>query len=103
MLPPIQTFCERFGELRYLMAPMAGITDTVFRSLIREMGAQAVVSELLSAEGLVRGGKKTLELMHYDEEERPVGIQIFGHDIKTMSEAAKIVQGAGADFVDINF
>lgn len=103
MLPPIQIFKERFGEIRYLMAPMAGITDTVFRSLIREMGAQAVVSELLSAEGLVRGGKKTLELMAFGEAERPVGIQLFGHDIGTLTEAAKIVQAEGADFVDINF
>ncbi len=102
-LPPITLFRDRFGEVRHLMAPMAGISDTVFRSLIREMGAQVVISELLSAEGLVRGGKKTLELMEYSEAERPVGIQIFGHDIKTMSEAARIVQGAGADFVDINF
>lgn len=102
VLPPVKLFSERFGDARYLMAPMAGITDTVYRSLIREMGAQVVISELLSAEGLVRGGKKTLELMQYCEAERPVGIQIFGHDIRTMTEAVRIVQGAGADFVDIN-
>jgi nifR3 family TIM-barrel protein len=103
MLPPIDIFRERFGEVRYLMAPMAGITDIVYRTLIREMGAQVVVSELVSAEGLVRGGKKTLELMQFCEAERPVGIQIFGHEVATMVEAARIVQGEGADFVDINF
>jgi len=102
-LPPITLFESRFGPIRHLMAPMAGISDTVFRTLIREMGAQAVVSELVSAEGIVRSGKKTLELMAYGEAERPVGIQIFGHDIKTLTEAARIVQGEGADFVDINF
>lgn len=85
------------------MAPMAGITDTVFRSLIREMGAEVVISELVSSEGLVRGGQKTRDLMRFDEAERPVGIQIFGSELKTMVEAAKIVQEDGADFVDINF
>ena len=103
MLPPITTFQERFGPLRYFMAPMAGISDVVFRRLIREMSAQAVVSELISSEGLVRGGKKTLDLMQFCNEERPVGIQIFGSDVKTMVEAARIVQEQGADFVDVNF
>jgi tRNA-dihydrouridine synthase B len=85
------------------MAPMAGISDIVFRSLIREMGAQAVVSELLSAEGLVRGGEKTRDMMRFSELERPVGIQLFGSNIASMVEAAKIVQSEGADFVDVNF
>ena len=84
------------------MAPMAGITDVVFRTLIRELGAEIVVSELISAEGLVRGGKKTLELVQFCEAERPVGIQIFGSSIDTLVEAAKIVQSQGADFVDLN-
>ena len=103
MLAPIDIFKERFGSVRYLMAPMAGITDTVFRSLIREMGAEVVISELLSAEGLVRGGQKTRDLMRFGEDERPVGIQIFGGEIPTMVAAAKIVESEGADFVDINF
>jgi tRNA-dihydrouridine synthase B len=85
------------------MAPMAGITDVVFRTLIRQMGAQCVISELISSEGLVRGGQKTRDLMRFCEAERPVGIQIFGSDIKTLSEAAHIVESEGADFVDINF
>ena len=103
MLAPITLFEERFGPVRYLMAPMAGITDVVFRTLIREMGAQVVVSELLSAEGLVRGGEKTRDMMRMCETERPVGIQIFGSSVASMTEAAKIVQSEGADFVDINF
>lgn len=82
---------------------MAGITDVAFRLLMREMGAQAVVSELVSAEGLVRGGQKTRELMAFSAEESPVGIQIFGHKVESLVEAARIVQGEGADFVDINF
>lgn len=103
MLEPIRTFEDRFGPLRYLMAPMAGISDIVFRTLIRELGAQAVVSELISAEGLIRGGEKTRDLMRFHDAERPVGIQIFGSNIASMTEAARIVQSEGADFVDINF
>lgn len=103
MLPPLTLFEERFGPVRYLMAPMAGISDIVFRSLIREMGAQVVVSELLSAEGLIRGGEKTRDMMRFSESERPVGIQLFGSSIASMVEAARIVQEEGADFVDVNF
>jgi tRNA-dihydrouridine synthase B len=103
MLPPITTFQHRFGPLRYFMAPMAGITDVVFRTLIRQMGAEVVISELLSAEGLVRGGQKTRDLMRFSEQERPIGIQLFGSDKKTLTEAAHIVESEGADFVDINF
>lgn len=103
MLDPISLFKERHGDLRYFFAPMAGISDTVFRLLMRELGAQCVVSELLSAEGLIRGGQRTREMMKFDERERPVGIQIFGHQIQSLAEAAKIVEAEGADFVDINF
>jgi nifR3 family TIM-barrel protein len=103
MLPPIDLFKERFGDIRYVLAPMAGITDTVFRLLMRQMGSQVVISELLSSEGLVRGGMRTRQMLQFDERERPVGIQIFGSHIATMKEAAKIVQEEGADFVDINF
>ncbi len=102
-LPPIGLFRERFGDLRYVMAPMAGITDITFRTLIRGLGAQVVVSELISSEGLVRGGQKTLDLMKFCDEERPVGIQLFGSKIETLVSAAKIVEDKGADFVDINF
>lgn len=103
MLSPIDIFQERFGDVRYVLAPMAGITDTVFRLLMRKMGSQVVISELLSAEGLVRGGARTRQMMQFDERERPVGIQIFGSNIGILTEAAKIVQEEGADFVDINF
>ena len=102
-LPPISLFKERYGDVRYFMAPMAGITDLTFRTLIRELGAQVVISELVSSEGLIRGGDKTKSLMEFCDQERPVGIQIFGSKIDSMAEGAKIVQGAGADFVDINF
>src|SRR5512140_1350675 len=103
MLPSIDLFGPRFPRVRYFMAPMAGITDTVFRQLIRELGAEVVVSELVSAEGLVRGSARTHELLAFTESERPFGIQLFGQTEKSLAEAARTVEGLGADFVDINF
>jgi tRNA-dihydrouridine synthase B len=85
------------------LAPMAGMTDTAFRRLVkREGGCGLVVTEMVSAEGLVRGIDRTLEYAEYTEEERPVSIQIFGGDPARMADAARIVQGMGADIVDVN-
>src|SRR5690606_32023206 len=82
---------------------MAGMTDTAFRRLVkREGGCGLVVTEMVSSEGLVRGIDRTLEFAEYTEEERPVSIQIFGGDPKVMADAAQIVEGMGADIVDIN-
>jgi tRNA-dihydrouridine synthase B len=85
------------------LAPMAGMTDTAFRRLVKGMGGCGlVVTEMVSSEGLVRGIDRTLEYAEYTEEERPVSIQIFGGDPKVMAEAAQIVEGMGADIVDVN-
>ncbi len=85
------------------IAPMAGMTDTAFRRLVkRHGGCGLVVSEMVSSEGLVRGIDRTLEYAEYTEEERPVSIQIFGGDPVKMAEAAQIVEGMGADVVDVN-
>jgi tRNA-dihydrouridine synthase B len=82
---------------------MAGMTDTAFRRLVkRRGGCGLVVTEMVSSEGLVRGIDRTLEYAEYTEEERPVSIQIFGGDPAKMAEAAQIVEGMGADIVDIN-
>ena len=82
---------------------MAGMTDTAFRRLVKGMGGCGlVVTEMVSSEGLVRGIDRTLEYAEYTEEERPVSIQIFGGDPKVMADAAQIVEGMGADIVDIN-
>ena len=92
-------------ELRspYAIAPMAGMTDTAFRRLVkRHGGCGLVVTEMVSAEGLVRGIDRTLEYAEYTEEERPVSIQIFGGDPEKMAAAAQIVEGMGADIVDVN-
>jgi tRNA-dihydrouridine synthase B len=85
------------------LAPMAGMTDTAFRRLVkRRGGCGLVVTEMVSSEGLVRGIDRTLEYAEYTEEERPVSIQIFGGDPGKMAAAAQIVEGMGADIVDIN-
>src|SRR6266705_1717598 len=85
------------------IAPMAGMTDTAFRRLVkRHGGCGLVVTEMVSAEGLVRGIDRTLEYAEYTEEERPVSIQIFGGDPEKMAAAAQIVEGMGADIVDVN-
>src|SRR6059036_2111103 len=85
------------------LAPMAGMTDTAFRRLVkRHGGCGLVVTEMVSSEGLVRGIDRTLEYAEYTEEERPVAIQIFGGDPAKMAEAAQIVEAMGADIVDVN-
>jgi len=85
------------------LAPMAGMTDTAFRRLVkRRGGCGLVVTEMVSSEGLVRGIDRTLEYAEYTEEERPVSIQIFGGDPAVMAEAARIVEGMGADVIDVN-
>src|ERR671926_1634163 len=87
----------------FAVAPMAGMTDTAFRRLVkRHGGCGLVVTEMVSSEGLVRGIDRTLEYAEYTEEERPVSIQIFGGDPEKMAAAARIVESMGADIVDVN-
>src|SRR5215213_4168058 len=87
----------------FAIAPMAGMTDTAFRRLVkRQGGCGLVVSEMVSSEGLIRGIDRTLAFADFTEEERPVSVQIFGGDPATMAEAAQIVEGLGADIVDVN-
>ena len=87
----------------FAVAPMAGMTDTAFRRLVkRQGGCGLVVTEMVSAEGLIRGIDRTLEFAEYTEEERPISIQIFGGDPDKMARAAQIVEGMGADIVDVN-
>lgn len=85
------------------VAPMAGMTDTAFRRLVkRQGGCGLVVTEMVSSEGLVRGIDRTLEYAEFTEEERPVSVQIFGGDPRKMADAAQVVEGMGADVVDVN-
>jgi tRNA-dihydrouridine synthase B len=82
---------------------MAGMTDSAFRRLVKQHGGCGlVVTEMVSAEGLVRGIDRTLEYAEYTEEERPISIQIFGGDPVKMAQAAQVVESMGADIVDVN-
>lgn len=86
-----------------VLAPMAGITSTTFRSICKSMGAGLVVAEMVSDKALIYESKKTYELLKMDEIERPISQQIFGGDAKTMAEAAKIIEEyMHPDIIDIN-
>jgi tRNA-dihydrouridine synthase B len=85
-----------------ILAPMAGVTDAPFRLLAKKMGAGLVYSEMIIDQGLIYNNPQTLKMLHIDPVERPVAIQIFGSDPSSMAEAAKIVEEAGADIIDIN-
>ena len=91
-------------DVPLFLAPMAGVSEAPFRRLCRRFGADVVVSEFLSSEGLRRGSGRTLEMASFAAEERPIGIQIFGADPAAMADAAAVVTEAfGPEFVDINF
>ena len=85
------------------MAPMEDVTDIGFRRLCKRFGASMVYTEFVSAEALVRDVKSTIKKLTISEDERPVGIQIYGRDIDAMVDAAKIVEQAGPDLIDLNF
>jgi tRNA-dihydrouridine synthase B len=87
---------------RFLLAPMTGISNMAFRLTAKEHGAGLVCTEMISAEGIVRGNPKTLSLMAVSPEEHPAAIQIFGNDGDVIARAAQIVE-TGADIIDLNF
>lgn len=92
-----------FGERPVFLAPMEDVTDIGFRLLCKRFGASMVYTEFVSAEALVRSIKSTVNKLTISAEERPVGIQIYGRDADSMVEAAKIVEQANPDLIDINF
>lgn len=91
------------GERPVLLAPMEDVTDASFRLICREQGAALVYTEFVSAEALVRDIKSTVRKLTIDERERPVAIQIYGREADAVVEAAKIVEEAGPDIIDLNF
>ena len=93
----------QFGDNPIMLAPMEDVTDIGFRHLCKRFGAAMVYTEFVSAEALVRNVKSTMNKLHVGNDERPVGIQIYGRDVPQMVEAAKIVEEAGPDVIDINF
>jgi len=109
-LPPAQ-FSYIFGKMltnfkvsgAVISAPAAGVTDSITRQLAREFGADITVSELVSAEGLVRNHGKTRELLEFTPTERPIGLQLFGADPARIAESAVCAASLSPDFIDINF
>ncbi|MDE6646363.1 MAG: tRNA-dihydrouridine synthase family protein, partial [Prevotella sp.] len=91
------------GERPVFLAPMEDVTDIGFRLLCKRFGASMVYTEFVSAEALVRDVQSTVRKLAIADEERPVGIQLYGRDIDAMVEAAKIVEQAGPDVLDLNF
>ena len=92
-----------FGPHPVFLAPMEDVTDIGFRLLCKRFGASMVYTEFVSAEALIRDVKSTQQKLIISNEERPVGIQIYGRDVDAMVEAAKIVEQAGPDLIDLNF
>ena len=83
---------------------MAGVTDSIFRGLCKEQGADVLVTEFVSAEGIFRKNERTLEYLEFAETERPVGVQLFGADPEHLGEAARMVlDWKRPDFLDLNF
>ena len=81
-----------------VLAPMAGVTDRDFRLIVRRIGGVGLVTmEFIASRALVRGVARTLDLMHFLPEERPISIQIYGSDPDTMADAARLVEAIGAD------
>lgn len=91
------------GERPVALAPMEDVTDPSFRLICREMGASMVYTEFVSAEALVRDIKSTVRKLEVCDNERPVAIQIYGRDVDAMVDAARIVEQAHPDVIDINF
>ena len=93
----------QFGPRPLFLAPMEDVTDIGFRRLCKRYGAAMVYTEFVSAEALVRSVKSTVSKLTISDDERPVGIQIYGRDAESMAEAAKIVEAARPDLIDLNF
>jgi tRNA-dihydrouridine synthase B len=95
-----------FSDKRFplYLAPMAGVTDVIFRKLCKELGADVMVTEFVSAEGIMQADHRTRKYTDFSDEQRPVGVQLFGADGERMGEAArKIIDWKRPDFIDINF
>lgn len=91
------------GERPVVLAPMEDVTDRSFRLICKEQGASATYSEFVSADALIRSISATTRKLSIDPGERPTAIQIYGRDVASMVEAARLVEEAGPDFIDINF
>ncbi len=84
------------------LAPMEGVTDPPFRFLCKKFGANVMYTEFISSEGLIRNAEKSVRKLKFDNFERPIGIQIFGHNVESMKQAALIAEEQNPDMIDIN-
>ncbi len=91
------------GECPLLLAPMEDVTDPSFRYVCKMHGADMVYTEFISSEGLIRDASKSVKKLDFEDYERPIGIQIFGHDINSMVQAARFAETANPDLIDINY
>lgn len=92
------------GRFPLYLAPMAGVSDKIFRQLCKERGADVLVTEFVSAEGVFRRNSRTRGYLEFDEIERPLGVQLFGGNAEHMAEAARqVVDWVQPDFIDLNF
>ena len=92
------------GAFPLYLAPMAGVSDKIFRQLCKARGADVLVTEFVSAEGVFRRNERTRGYLDFDERERPIGVQLFGGDPEHMAEAARqVVDWVAPDFIDLNF
>ena len=91
------------GEFPLLLAPMEDVTDSPFRVICKTFGADVLFTEFVASEGLVYDAEKSKMKMNFEEVERPVGIQIFGHSIASMKYAAEMAETRNPDFIDLNF
>lgn len=91
------------GEFPLLLAPMEDVSDPPFRYVCKLFGADMMYTEFISSEGLIRDADKSVKKLDFDEFERPIGIQIFGHDIDSMVKAAQYAERAKPDLIDINY
>jgi tRNA-dihydrouridine synthase B len=87
---------------RYFLAPMAGVTNSPFRHLMRLLGAGIVTSELISSHGILTRCERTMKMASFHPKERPIGIQIFGQDLEVMIQSAQVMQELEPDFIDVN-
>ena len=91
------------GDFPLLLAPMEDVSDPPFRALCKKHGADLMYTEFISSEGLIRDAAKSVQKLDIYEYERPVGIQIFGHDIESMIQSTQIIEKTNPDIIDINF
>jgi len=101
MLSALPWFSNRFP---FYLAPMAGVSDKIFRQICKEYGADVLTTEFVSAEGIFRRNERTREYLDFDDIERPIGVQLFGADARHMAEAARqVIDWVHPDFIDLNF